>query len=158
MLKLLYIIAQQVPFKPNLKSLAEKTNIHRNSLNNYIYYLSQAKLLLLLEQYNFSIASLQKPDKIFLENTNLMFSISEELPNTGTLRETFFFNQVKKKHQVNFSKVADFLIDNKITFEIGGKHKSSKQIQHIENAFIVKDSLETKVGNSIPLWVFGLLY
>lgn len=158
MLKLLYIIAQQVPFKPNLKSLAEKTNIHRNSLNNYIYYLSQAKLLLLLEQHNFSIASLQKPNKIFLENTNLMFAISEEKPNIGTLRETYFFNQVKKKHHVNFSKEADFLVDNKITFEIGGKHKSNKQIQHIENAFIVKDQLEMKVGNSIPLWVFGLLY
>lgn len=157
-LKLLYIIAQQVPFKPNLKSLAEKTNIHRNSLNNYIYYLSQAKLLLLLEQHNFSIASLQKPDKIFLENTNLMFAISEEQPNIGTLRETYFFNQVKKKHHINFSKAADFLVDNKITFEIGGKHKSQKQIQHLENAFIVKDNLETKVGNSIPLWVFGLLY
>jgi len=158
MLKLLYIIAQQVPFKPNLKALAEKTNIHRNSLNNYIYYLAQAKLLLLLEQHNFSIASLQKPDKIFLENTNLMFAISEEKPNIGTLRETYFFNQMKKKHQVNFSKVADFLIDNKVTFEIGGKNKNSRQIQKIEHAFIVKDNLETKVDKSIPLWIFGLLY
>jgi len=158
MLKLLYIIAQQVPFKPNLKSLAEKTNLHRNSLNNYIYYLSQAKLLLLLEQHNFSIASLQKPDKIYLENTNLMFALSEEQPNKGTLRETYFFNQVKGKHQVNFSKACDFLIDNKWSFEIGGKHKKNKQIKHIENAFVVKDNLEIKAGNSIPLWIFGLLY
>ncbi len=158
LLKLLYIIAQQVPFKPNLSSLAEKTNIHRNSLNNYLYYLAQAKLLLLLEQHSFSVASLQKPHKIYLENTNLMYALSEELPNLGSLRETWFFNQLANKHQVSYSKESDFLVDNKFSFEIEGKHKTRKQIKNLDNAFVVKDNLERKVGQSIPLWVFGLLY
>ena len=158
LLQLLYIIAQQVPFKPNLSQLAAKTQIHRNSLNNYIFYLEEACLISVLHHANFSVSAIQKPEKIFLENTNLLHALSEEVPNTGTMREVFINNQLREKHRINQSKTADFLVDNKYTLEVGGKSKKAKQIAGTENVWLVRDDLERPVGNNIPLWLFGFLY
>jgi len=156
-LQLLYIIAQQVPFKPNITALAQKTQIHRNSLSNYLLYLSEARLIDLQYPAGISLSTLQKPEKILLNNTNFLFAISEKEPEKGTIRETFFNSLVKVKHRINFSSSVDFLVDDKFHFEIGGKNKSRKQIK-VENTWIVKDDLEYPAGNSLPLWAFGLLY
>ncbi|SFU08860.1 hypothetical protein SAMN04489724_3848 [Algoriphagus locisalis] len=156
-LQLLYIIAQQVPFKPNITALSEKTQIHRNSLSNYLLYLSEARLIDLQYPAGISISMLQKPEKILLNNTNFLFAISEKTPEKGTVRETFFNSLVKVNHRINLSTSVDFLVDDKYQFEIGGKNKSRKQIK-TENTWIVKDDLEFPAGNSIPLWIFGFLY
>ncbi|HMS30692.1 MAG TPA: AAA family ATPase [Saprospiraceae bacterium] len=157
-LHLLNIISQQVPFKPNITSIAEKSGIHRNSINNYLYYLEEARLIALLQHHNFSIASLQKPEKIYLDNTNHIYALSEQTPNIGNVRETFFFNQVSYLHSITYAENADFLVDSNLTFEIGGSNKSTKQIKSFENAYVVKDEIEVPVGRTIPLWMFGLLY
>lgn len=157
-LQLMYVIAQQVPFKPNLVALAEKTNIHRNSLNNYLHYLEQAKLISLLQPAGKSTASLQKPEKIYLNNTNLLFALAEQQVETGNLRETFFLSQLSVVSKIQMPKKGDFLVDSTYTFEIGGKGKSGKQIDGIKNAWVVKDDLEFPVGNELPLWMFGFLY
>ncbi len=157
-LQLLYVIAQQVPFKPNIVALAAKTNIHRNSLNNYLNYLEQAKLITLLQPAGKSTAILQKPEKIYLNNTNLLFALAEEQVETGNLRETFFLSQVQAIGKISIPKQGDFMIDNKYIFEIGGRNKTSKQISGIKNARVVKGELEYPAGNDIPLWMFGLLY
>jgi len=157
-LQLLYIISQQVPFKPNLSDLAEKTGIHRNSLNSYLFYLEEARLISMLQSKPFSVSALQKPEKIFLENTNLLYALSEEKPNQGTVREVFVQNQLRKSHEVNQSKSADFLVDGKYTFEVGGKTKKPKQITETPDAWIIKDDIEQPVGRSIPIWMLGLLY
>jgi predicted AAA+ superfamily ATPase len=158
LLQLIYVIAQQVPFKPNISNLAIKTGIHRNSLNNYLYYLEQAKVISLLFPTGNSIATLQKPEKIVLNNTTLLNALSEEKPLIGTVRETFFVSQLLTFHKVKLSKQADFLVNDKYTFEIGGKNKGQKQIEGIENAWIVKDDIELPMLNTIPLWLIGLLY
>jgi predicted AAA+ superfamily ATPase len=158
LLQLIYIIAQQVPFKPNISNLAIKTGIHRNTLNNYLYYLEQAKVISLLFPTGNSIATLQKPEKIVLNNTTLLNALSEEKPLIGTVRETFFVSQLLTFHKVKLSKLADFLVNDKYTFEIGGKSKGQKQIEGIENAWIVKDDIELPLLNTIPLWLIGLLY
>lgn len=158
MLQLLYVVAQQVPFKPNINSLASKTAIHRNSINNYLYFLHEARLLHLLYKKGMSIAVLQKPEKVFVDNTNLLFALSDDTPDGGTIRETFFNNQLQVYHTVNYSDVADFEVDSKFTFEIGGKNKSRRQISGIPNAWIVKDDLEYPAGEAFPLWIFGFLY
>jgi len=158
MLQLLYIIAQQVPFKPNITALASKTNIHRNSITSYLYYMHEAQLIALLSNDNYSVAALQKPEKIFLENTNLQYALADAEPNIGSVRETFFYNQLSYHHNVVQSKVADFFIDQKYTFEIGGLSKNDSQILGIKDAWIVKDDLEVITGNAIPLWMFGFLY
>ncbi|NCP85697.1 MAG: AAA family ATPase, partial [Bacteroidetes bacterium] len=158
LLQLIYVIAQQVPFKPNISNLAIKTGIHRNSLNNYLYYLEQAKIISLLFPTGNSIAILQKPEKIVLNNTTLLHALAEEKSLVGTVRETFFVSQLQTFHKVQLSKQADFLIDGKYTFEVGGKSKGQKQIEGIENAWIVKDDIELPMLNTIPLWMIGLLY
>lgn len=157
-LQLIYVIAQQVPFKPNLASLSIKTDIHRNSLNNYLYYLEQAKLISTLQPAGKSTAVLQKPEKIYLNNTNLLFSLAEQQIDIGNLRETFFLSQVNVLSKISMPKHGDFFVNNKYTFEVGGKDKSRKQIEGIKNAWVVKDDLEYPIGNELPLWIFGLLY
>lgn len=158
MLQLLYVIAQQVPFKPNLVALSEKTNIHRNSLNAYLHYLEKAKLITLLYPAGNSTATLQKPEKIYLNNTNLQYALAEQAVESGTVRETFFLSQVHPVTQVQMPKQGDFLVGRKISVEIGGKGKSAKQLQGLSNAFVVKDDIAYPTGRSIPLWMFGLLY
>lgn len=157
-LQLLYIISQQVPFSPNLSELARKTTIHRNSLNDYLYYLEEARLIYLLQPKNYSVSSLQKPEKIYLNNPNLLYALSEEKPNAGTIREVFFYSQLAGLHTISQSKEADFLVDNKFTFEVGGKNKKANQIIGVEEAWLVKDDISRPTQNSIPVWLFGFLY
>ncbi|MCF8254027.1 MAG: AAA family ATPase [Bacteroidia bacterium] len=158
LLQLIYILAQQVPFKPNLTSLAEKTGIHRNSLNNYLVYLERAKVISLVFPAGISTAVLQKPEKIFLNNTTLLNALAEQKPEMGSLRETFFLSQISISHKIQIPPKGDFLVDNKYVFEVGGKGKGRKQITGIENAWIVKDDIEFPVNGAIPLWMFGLIY
>jgi len=158
MLQLIYIIAQQVPFKPNIIKLAEKSRIHRNSVSNYLYFLEEARLINMLYPSGSSIATLQKPEMIYLNNTNLMFAMASGKPMTGSIRETFFYSQLIVQHKVRHPKASDFEIDGRYIFEIGGKNKGRGQIQGLKNAYIVKDNMEYPVGNALPLWLFGFLY
>lgn len=158
MLQLLYVVSQQVPFKPNINNLAQKTGIHRNSINNYLFFLQEARLLFLLYYNGISTAILQKPEKIYMENPNLLYALSENTPSEGTVRETFFNNQLQVNHQVNHSAETDFMIDGKYSFEIGGKNRSNAQISDLKDAWTVKADLEYPVGRAIPLWLFGFLY
>lgn len=156
--KLLQIISVSVPFKPNMNSLSQRTGITVNTMKNYIKLLSDAELLQLLYVPNKSLNSLNKPEKLYLNNTNLMYNQSASQVNIGNIRETFFFNQLNNKHKVKASKKADFLVLDKYTFEIGGKSKKKTQIKGLENAFIVKDTIEIGSDNIIPLWLFGFMY
>ena len=158
MLQLIYIIAQQVPFKPNIIKLAEKSRIHRNSVSNYLYFLEEARLINMLYPSGSSIATLQKPEMIYLNNTNLMFAMASGKPMTGSIRETFFYSQLIVQHKVRHPKASDFEIDGRYIFEIGGKNKGRGQIQGLKNAYIVKDNMEYPVGSALPLWLFGFLY
>jgi predicted AAA+ superfamily ATPase len=158
LLQLIYVIAQQVPFKPNISSLATKIGIHRNSLNNYLHYLEQAKILSLLYPAGNSTALLQKPEKIFLNNTTLLVALAEQQSNVGTVRETFFLSQLLPLHKVHLPKQGDFVVNGKYTFEVGGKGKGQKQLSGLENAWVVKDDIEFPMLKTIPLWMFGLLY
>ncbi len=157
-LQLLSILAENVPFKPNITKLAEKSKIHRNSVVSYLHYLEQARLIHQLYPGGISVAVLQKPEKIYLNNTNLSFALSLSRPNQGNLRETFFLNQLLVNHRVSYPKSGDFVVDGKFTFEIGGKDKNDKQIRETNNAFVVRDDLEYPVGSALPLWAFGFLY
>lgn len=157
MLQLLNVIASNVPFQPNISSIAAKSDIHRNSVHSYLHFLEQAQLIKLLYPSGISIAVLQKPEKIYLDNTNLAFALSPTKPNTGNLRETFFISQVAVRHNLAFPKQGDFLVDDIFTFEVGGKDKSIKQLQNATQGYGVSDNLEFPVGK-LPLWIFGFLY
>lgn len=154
--KLMYIIAQSVPFKPNYSKLGRDLQTHRTSISYLILLLEKSHLIQIIRDDSFGISSLGKVDKVYLGNTNLAYAISENTPEIGNIRETVFITSVKPKYDVA-SSISDFKI-GKYTFEVGGKNKKQKQIQGIENAFIVKDDIEYGHHNIIPLWAFGLLY
>ncbi|RDC56078.1 AAA family ATPase [Pedobacter chinensis] len=157
--QLMYILSTNVPFKPNITNLSEKTGINRNMIIEYLHYLDNARLINSLTAAGKSISTLQKPDKIFLENTNLLFAISPNNTDKGALREAFFMNQLKNVgHSINLPLRGDFFVDDQLTFEIGGKGKSKKQLNGIENSFFAMDDMEAGIDNKIPLWMFGLLY
>jgi predicted AAA+ superfamily ATPase len=138
--------------------LSTLLGISRNTLLAYLEYLDEAKLIKRLYSDDLSVKKMQKPDKILMDNCNLLKVLALKEPNTGTLRETFFCNQLGYQHQVEYSKQGDFLIDHHITFEIGGQAKEGKQVAAVENAYIVADDIEYSYGNKLPIWLFGLLY
>lgn len=158
MLQLLYILSANVPFKPNLKQLAEKSGIHRNTVVNYLHFLEEARLISLLYPSGFGVDVMQKPEKIYLDNSSLAFALTQQLPNPGNIRETFFASQLKVNHQVAYPSNGDFIIDNQWLFEVGGSKKTFKQIADIPNSFVAADNMEFGSGNKIPLWIFGMLY
>jgi uncharacterized protein len=156
--QLLVIISESVPFVPNIVNLSQKIEIHRTTLMSYLFYLQELGLTYHLLKEARGSVRLQKPAKIYLENTNLMYVLYSFSANRGNVRETFFANQVGYKHKISFHEKTDFLVDNTYAFEIGGKDKSKKQITCIENAYIVSDEIEYGYQNKIPIWLFGFLY
>lgn len=156
--KLVAILAEIVPYKPNILKLSQQIGISRETLLRYLYLLEKADLLMLLKTDGFGINKMNKPEKIYLNNSNLIHTLTDSSVNTGTARETFFFNQLRVGHSVNWCEAGDFMIDGKTIFEIGGKSKSRKQIAGIENSFIAADNIEYAYQNKIPLWLFGFLY
>jgi hypothetical protein len=155
---MLSVLSHIVPYKPNIEDLARQVGTTRDSLLKFLYYLEKAQILKWLGKDSFGINYLNKPDKLYLNNTNLSYALADLLPDKGNLRETFFLNQVSQKHQVTYPEKGDFLVNGKFLFEIGGKNKTNKQIKDIKNAYIVKDDIEYGFENTIPLYLFGFLY
>jgi uncharacterized protein len=157
MKKLMFVLSQTVPFTPNISKIAEKLDAPRNTILRLLDLLDEAKILNLLKSNTKGVSYLQKPEKIFLENTNLMYLFSSENVNIGNLRETFFFNQLSVYHDVSSPKYADFLVDDSFLFEIGGPSKTFQQIKGLPSSYLAVD-VEHGNGNRIPLWMFGFLY
>jgi predicted AAA+ superfamily ATPase len=155
--KLLKIISQSIPFKPNFTKIAAMLESSRNNIDNYCYYIELAGLIMQLRDRSEGIGQLGKVDKVYLDNTNLIFALAEQQQKAGNIRETVFFNQMRVKNEVLRSEKADFNINN-ITFEVGGKSKNQEQIKDLKNAYIVKDDIEYGYQNVVPLWAFGLNY
>ncbi len=156
--QLLLVIAESAPFTPNVQKISEHIGINRSTLVSYLHYLQETHLTKHLYRNNIGMSKLQKPDKIFLENTNLSYLLADNRANLGNVRETFFLNQLSYKHTIEYPEKGDFMIDKKYTFEIGGKSKNNRQIYSITNAFVVADDIEYGYENKIPLWLFGFLY
>lgn len=156
--KLLSIIAESSPFMLNTSKVSGAMEINRTTLLSYLKSLTDAKLIASLYKDSRGVSSLQKPDKVFLENTNLMYLFQGENVDEGNIRETFLVNQLSYNQIVEFSEVSDFFVNNKYTIECGGKSKTGEQIKNLENAFIAADGIEIGIGSKIPLWLFGFLY
>ena len=158
-LQLLAILAENVPFKPNISKLSDKIGISRQTVVQYLHYLEKARLINTLSTAGASISTLQKPEKVYLENPNLHPILAGSGSNRVSRRESFLLNQLRNaKHQVSLPTKGDFLIDRNITIEVGGKNKGYQQLAHIDRAYIAADDIEIGIGQKIPLWLFGLLY
>lgn len=155
--QLLMIVAGNVPLTPNISKLSAQLETTRDSCLKMLYTLDRAGLLLLLTRDIKDYKHLVSPEKIFLGNTNLMYALGSRI-NEGTLRETFFLNQLSLNHDVNAPAQGDFLVDRKCLFEVGGRNKTFAQIKDMQDSYLAVDGVEVGSRNRIPLWMFGLLY
>ena len=155
--QLLDVIAESVPFKPNMSKLAEIIGVGRNQMPDYFKYIEDAGMIIQLRDETGGIRGLGKVNKVYIDNTSLIYSLAENEANIGNLRETFFLNQMRVNNPVVSSSISDFQIGQR-TFEIGGKNKGKKQITSAEEGYVVKDQIEFSSGNILPLWWFGLNY
>ena len=155
--KLFMIIAENVPLQPNTEKLASSMNTTRNTLLSLLYKLDEAEILNLLTTELKNYKRLVNPEKIYLGNTNLMYAFSPKI-NIGTMRETFFINQMSAVSSVQMPAKGDFLVDGDYLFEIGSDNKTFEQIADMPTSYLGIDGIETGYGNRIPLWMFGLLY
>ncbi|MCI8451999.1 MAG: AAA family ATPase [Eggerthellaceae bacterium] len=155
--KLIALVSTLAPFKPSMAKLASQVGVSRNNLEDYLLFIEKAGMIAQLRESSSGLNALGKVEKVYLDNTNLLYSLSDEAPNKGTVRETFFFNQMRVNHSVASSSFSDFSIGAR-TFEVGGRSKGKTQLQGAAEGYVVKDDLEYGHGNVIPLWAFGLNY
>ncbi|MCL2040813.1 MAG: AAA family ATPase [Bacteroidales bacterium] len=156
--KMLAIIAEKLPYQPNTVELGASMETARQLVVKYLYLLDKAGILMCISDEKEKINALSKPQKVYLENTNIVFSLARNNANQGNLRETFFANQMRENHEVIIAKSGDFIVDSQYTFEVGGRNKTGEQIKNTANAFVVADDVESGFQNKIPLWMFGMLY
>ena len=155
--RLLYIISQQMPFVPNISNIGQAIEATRKQTYEMISTLERAALINNLYSGKADFSQLTKPEKIYLENTNMMHALSSHV-DKGNDRETFFANQLKEGHRLSYTGKGDFLIDGNYTVEVGGKGKKFDQIKDIPDSYIASDDIEYGFHNHIPLWLFGFLY
>lgn len=155
--QLLMVVSESVPFKPVMQKLAYVTGINRNYIQDYLTYMERAGMIAQLRDAVGGIRGLGKTEKVYLDNTNLIYVLAPKRADIGNVRETFFMNQMRVVGDVTCSPVSDFMMDG-MTFEIGGRKKGQKQISEVKDGYVVKDDIETGYANVIPLWAFGLMY
>jgi predicted AAA+ superfamily ATPase len=156
---LLNVLAQQVPYDVDISKLATVTGLQRNTVIEYLNHLNDAKVINLLFSDLISVKKMQKPDKIYLENPNLLFALATSPVQKGTVCECFTVNQLSHQHTIEYGKSqGDFKVDGKWTLEVGGDGKTFNQIADIPNSFVLADDIESPHGNKLPLWMIGLLY
>jgi len=158
--KLLAVIAESAPFTPDLRRLKQIVEIgDERTLKTYLQYLEDGGVILTLPKSGGGLRALEKPAKIYLHNPNQVYAISSAgRENVGNIRETYFVNMLSVEHRVSVPRRGDFLIDNRYTFEIGGRNKGFEQIGGIPDSYLAVDDAEMSTGNKIPLWLFGFLY
>jgi len=155
--KMMVMLCRSEPYDINISKLCGAVELNQRTLYKYLGILQAAGLIRILGAKSSGISIISKPEKLYLNNTNL-FSILCDSPKIGTIRETFFASQVSYEHNINYPKSGDFILDEKYTFEIGGKDKSFKQLKDVEQGFVVADDIEVGIDNKIPLWLFGFIY
>lgn len=155
---MLMFLCDNVPYEVNIAKLASYLELNKATVLSYLSGMKKAELLHLLYSSNVSVTKMQKPDKIYVHNPNILYALGSR-ENIGTVRECFFVNQLSKGHTVEYGKTSgDFLIDGRITVEVGGKDKSFEQIAGIPDSYVFADEMEFPVGKKLPLWLAGFLY
>lgn len=157
LLRLLTLVGSLAPFTPNMSSIASKIRVSRNNVEEYLGYLEKAGMVAQLRSGAGGLGALSKVEKVYLDNTNILYNLAGADANIGAVRETFFFNQMRVRHDVRSSRTGDFSIGD-MTFEVGGRHKGADQLRGVERGYVVRDDIEYGHDHVIPLWAFGLTY
>lgn len=155
--KLMAVISTLAPFKPNMTKLASQIQVSRNNVGEYLMFMEKAGMIAQLRTGAKGIGAMGKTEKVYLDNTNVLYVLADLPIDVGTVRETFFFNQTRVRNHVTASAVSDFCIDE-YTFEVGGRSKTRDQLDDVENGIVVKDDIEFGSPGVVPLWAFGLNY
>lgn len=156
---MLSMISESVPFVPNITDIAQAVGLSRPTVSQYLEYLQDGGLIHLVMAQGKGYQKLAKPEKIYLDNTNLSHALTNSNPNIGTIRETFIMSNLKLiSDLVEIPNKADFIVNGKFVFEVGGKNKTREQIKNVENSYLIVDDVEVGSGNKIPLWLFGFLF
>ena len=156
---LMNILAAGEPYEVDISRMSVQSGLQRKTILTYLKYLSDAKLVNLLYSDYINVKKMQKPDKIYIENTNMLKALATHPIKEGTLRETFAINHLAFTHSVEYGKQkGDFVVDGKFIIEVGGQGKTTKQIANVPNAYILADDIEFPIGNKLPLWILGFLY
>ncbi|MFP4332619.1 MAG: AAA family ATPase, partial [Campylobacterales bacterium] len=145
------------PFELNITKVASSIEVSRNTLYAYLNHLNKAALITSIVSSQKGISSMSKPEKLYLNNTNIFYALSSEA-KAGTIRETFFVSQLRDIYRMEIAKKGDFLVDRECVFEVGGEGKNFSQIKDVDNAYLVIDTDSTQNPKKIPLWLFGFLY
>ena len=147
-----------MPFEVNIAKVTNYLEINKNTVLSYLNSMNRAELIHLLYSDNTSVTRMQKPDKIYIQNPNLMYALNPH-PHIGTIRECFVVNQLAYQHRIEYGKsVGDFKVDGSLTFEVGGEYKDFSQIAYVPDSYVLADFMEYLVGNKLPLWLIGFLY
>ena len=155
---MLLFLADNVPYEVNIAKLSAYLELNKNTVLSYLDAMRKAELLHLLYSDNKSVTKMQKPDKIYLHNTNMLCALASQT-NIGTLRECFVVNQLRVNHEVEYGKTqGDFRVDQRFTFEVGGERKTFEQIAQVPNSYILADRMEYPVGKKLPVWLVGMIY
>ena len=153
------ILCSTVPFEVDISRMSVQSGLQRNTVIEYLRFLNNAGLLNLLYSDLRNVKKMQKPDKIYLENSNMLYALAIVDVPIGTARETFVVNQLSYQHDVEYGKKqGDFRVDGKFTFEVGGADKDFSQIADLPNSYVLADNLDNVQGKKLPLWLVGMLY
>ena len=156
---LMTMLCASEPYQLDISKLSVQSGLKRETVVAYLNYMDKAKLLHLLYCDLVNAKRMQKPDKIYIDNSNMLYAWATTPVRIGTARETFVVNQLSAKHQVEFGKKkGDFKIDGIYTIEVRGEDKDSRQIANLPNSYILADNIETAIGHKLPIWVVGFLY
>lgn len=156
---LIAMICSETPFELNANKIAAALEIGRDTVVEYLKYLGDAKVLNLLYSDKKRIGKLSKPDKVYLENPNILYALAPAKVEIGTLRETFAVDCLSESHVVEYGKTqGDFKVDSKYTFEIGGRSKDFSQIAGMKGSYVFADDWDMPDGAKLPLWMLGFLY
>ena len=156
---LIAMICSETPFELNANKIASALEIGRDTVVEYLKYLGDAKVLNLLYSDKKRIGKLSKPDKVYLENPNILYALAPAKVEIGTLRETFAVDCLSESHVVEYGKTqGDFKVDSRYTFEIGGRSKDFSQIAGMKGSYVFADDWDMPDGAKLPLWMLGFLY
>lgn len=155
--KMLVLLCESAPAKLNIAKLSTAVGANRNTVYGYLEHLEKASLIKMVHASGRGYSKMSKPEKLYLDNTNLQRILCKN-PEVGTMRELFVVNQLTLDHQIEHSDSGDFLVNDEVTLEVGGKGKDFSQIKGQDNAYVMADDIEIGFGNKIPLWLFGFLY
>lgn len=75
--RLMSIVAISAPFKPDCSSIANALGVSRNVLPDYLLYMEKAGMIGQLRDETGGLRSLGKVEKVFVDNTNIMFGLSD---------------------------------------------------------------------------------